>query len=128
MAKPPDPIDEVLPDATAAVVADVTRVVAQDPPKPKPPIPPGVTDVPHDSARQMIELKIKENLFGPHKAGEVLEVEKPEGKYMLRAGVTGPFLLAAQKGQKQPVILGRYGPDTYPVDLVKAAAKKHGKK
>ena len=127
MAKPPEPIDEVLPDATAAVIADVGRIVAQDPQKPAPKAPPGTTDLPHDAARQVVELKVKESLFGPHRPGEVLEAEKPAGAYTLRSGVTGPFILASQKG-KAAVILGRYGPDTYPVDLIKAAAKKHAKK
>lgn len=129
MAIPPDPIDVVLPDATAAVIAEVARVLVQDPQQPLPkPKKPGVTDKGGLVARQVVELKVKEPLFGGVKSGQSLEAEKPAGAYTLSAGNGGPFLLAPGKVAGKWVILGRYGPDTYPVELIKDRMKKHGKK
>ncbi len=130
MAIPPDPIDTVLPKATAAVVAEVTRIVAQDPQKPLPRVKEGTTDVPGQLARQVVELRVKEAIFGQAPAaGGTLQAEKPAGEYTLAPGNQGPFLLAGRAGPgAKPVILGRYGPDTYPVDLIKARLAKHGKR
>lgn len=132
MAIPPEPIDQVLPDAAAAVVGEVSKVVQQDPQAPMPkPKKPGMTDVGGVVARQVVALKVSEVLFGAGavKVGDTVEVEKPAGDYTLSVGNQGPFLLGTgAKGGPKLRILGRYGPDTYPVELIKDRAKKLGKK
>jgi len=129
MAIPPDPIDTVLPDATACAVAEVARVLVQDPQEPLPKAKkPGMTDKGGKVARQVVELKVTEVLFGGLKVGAALEAEKPAGAYTLSAGNGGPFLLGPGAAAGQWRILGRYGPDTYPVDLIRERVKKHGKK
>ena len=40
----------------------------------------------------------------------------------------GPFLLKPGAAPGKWVILGRYGPDTYPVDLIRDRLGKHGKR
>ena len=129
MAIPPDPIDTVLPDATAGAVAKVAKVLVQDPQEPLPKASkPGVTDKGGKVARQVVELTVTEVLFGGLKVGASLEAEKPAGAYTLSPGNGGPFLLAPGAAAGKWRILGRYGPDTYPVDLIKARLQKHGKK
>jgi hypothetical protein len=125
MAKPPEPIDEVLPAADAAVLAEVIRVVAQDPQKPYTGDP-LATSTPHEAARQVVELKVSKVLFGSlAREGATVEVVKPSGAYALRAGNHGPFLLRNEDGSVE--ILGRFGPDTWPEGLVKQAAQRSGK-
>jgi hypothetical protein len=132
MAIPPDPIDLVMPAARAAVVGEVARVLEQDPQAPLPKVKEGTTDAPGLVARQVVELRVDEVLFGEGgvwpKAGAAIQLEKPAGDYALSAGNGGPFLIGdpAAPGGK-PVILGRYGPDTYTVELIRHAARKHGK-
>jgi len=129
MAIPPDPIDTVLPDATAAAVAEVARVLVQDPQEPLPKATkPGMADKGGKVARQVVELKVTEVLFGGLRAGASVEAEKPAGAYTLSAGNGGPFLLAPGASAGKWLILGRYGPDSYPVELIRDRMKKHGKK
>jgi hypothetical protein len=157
MALPPDPIDTVLPDATAAVVAEVVQVLEQDPQQPlgkkrrdaaaskeaagaglaaaryglaggaPKRERPDVRDRGGLVARQVVALEVKETLFGAVRPGETIAAEKPAGAYTLSAGNGGPFLLRPGPEPGKWVILGRYGPDTYPVDLIRARMKKHGK-
>lgn len=124
MAKPPEPIDELLPTASAAVLAEVTRVLVQDPQAPRTGDP-QATSTPDQAARQVVELKVTKVLFGDvAKAGATVQVTKPAGAYALAPGHHGPFVLSAQ-GEVE--ILGRYGPDTWPEALVVQAAQRHGK-
>ncbi|MBI3180559.1 MAG: hypothetical protein HYZ28_00195 [Myxococcales bacterium] len=129
MAIPPEPIDEVIPDASAAVIAEVARIVVQDLQERAPKAPPDATDVPGKAARQVVELRVKEVLFGKLAGpGMTVQAIKPAGDYALREGNRGPFLLKAPKpGQSEPEILGRYGPDTYSTSLIKTAAQRHKK-
>lgn len=123
MAKPPEPIDEVLPGANAAVLAEVSRVIIQDPQQPYTGDP-MATSTPHPAARQVVELKVSKVLFGSAQAGATVKAVKPAGAYALRPGNHGPFVL----GGKDPLeILGRFGPDTWPEALVVESAKRHGK-
>ena len=115
MAIPPDPIDEVLPAAQGAVLADVTRVISSEPHTE------GVV-----ASKQLVELKVSAVLFGPWKMGTTFEAVKPAGGYGLRAGNKGPFLLREVGGKVQ--ILGDYGPDTYSEAAIRATAAKLGKK
>lgn len=126
MAIPPDPIDEVLPKASAAVMAEVTAVLAEDPQKPLPKSEPGMTSAPGEVARQVVELNVKETLFGAVKNGTRLKAVKPAGEYKLLAGNKGPFLLHLPEGG-DPVILGRYGPDSYGRAAIIDAAKRAGR-
>lgn len=124
MAKPPEPIEEVLPSAEAAIVAEVLRVVQQSPQQKYEPT--LEKDLPQTAAKQVVELKVTKVLFGAlAAAGKSIEVVKPEGAYALAAGHKGPFVLA--KGKDGVEILGRYGPDTWPEGLVAQTAKKLGK-
>ena len=124
MAKPPEPIDEVLPGAAAAVIAEVSRVITQDPQAPSTGDP-MATSTPHPAARQVVELKVSKVLFGSvAKAGATLQVIKPAGAYSLSPGNKGPFVLS---GKSPAEILGRFGPDTWPEVLVVQAAKRLGK-
>ncbi len=124
MAIPPDPIDDVLSDTDAAVIAAVTRVVVQDPQPPFPKAEPGATSVPGKVARQVVELEVSEVLFGSVKPGTKLQVVKPAGSYTLSAGNGGPFLLKL-KGEAE--IVGRYGPDSYSREKIVQAARQAGR-
>ncbi len=122
MAIPPELIDEVLPGADAAVLAEVVKVLEQSPQKPSRET--EASSLPDSAARQVVELKVKSVVFG--KVDATVKVVKPEGAYALREGNRGPFVLGKDdKGAVQ--ILGRYGPDTWPEGLVRDAAKKHGR-
>jgi hypothetical protein len=127
MAIPPDPLEEVLPRAGAAVMAEVTRVVSEDPQKPFPRAEAGTTSAGGEVARQVVELKVQEALFGKLSPGAVVRVVKPAGEYKLIPGNKGPFLLdVPQKGE--PTILGRYGPDSYGRQAIESAARAAGKR
>ena len=121
MAKPPELIDEVLPGADAAVLAEVSRVITQDPQQ-LASGDPSATSSPHQAARQVVELKVTKVLFGSLvKVGATVQVTKPAGAYALQAGNKGPFVLGKNE------ILGRFGPDTWPEALVVSAASRLGK-
>lgn len=121
MAIPPDPIEEVLPNAAWVVDAEVKEVVQQGPAAPKVPAPPGWTDTGQKVGSQLVKLSIRRVLKGQSELKE-LTVEKPVAGYALKAGNKGPFLLDGSK--PHPVILGRYGPDSYSFEKIEAALKK----
>jgi hypothetical protein len=118
MAKPPEPLEEVLPLAVWVVDAEVVAVLKTGPRPPQPELPPrakpGIADVGFRNAGQTVKLKVKRVLRGA--AVKELTVEKPVGGYMLKEGNHGPFLV-----DKAKVILGRYGPDTYSFEKLEAA-------
>ena len=122
MALPPEFIDEVMPSADAAVMAEVAKVLEQSPQKPSPDT--QMTSAPDDAAQQVVELRVKSVVCG--QVGDTVKAIKPVGAYALREGNHGPFLLGKDKsGAVQ--ILGRYGPDTWPEAQVREAAKKNGR-
>ncbi|MCB9639383.1 MAG: hypothetical protein H6728_15360 [Myxococcales bacterium] len=127
MAMPPEPIDELLPKAEFGVIAEVLEIKERGEqayiPKPEQP---DTVDIPRDLPYQVVTLQVKERLFGQAQA-ERFDVYKPAGDYVLRAGIEGPFFLCKDEDHKQPVILGRYGPDNYTLHVVRAAIKKHGR-
>jgi hypothetical protein len=126
MAIPPDPIDEVLPQANAAVLAEVARVLEQAPLKTDA-SDPRASDVKTVASRQVVELRVTGVLFGDSvKTGATVRAVKPAGAYALRAGNKGPFLLTGSGDAVE--ILGRYGPDTYPEALIRDHMGRHGKK
>jgi hypothetical protein len=120
MALPPEPLEEVLPKAVWVVDAEVKEVVSSGPPAAKVAAEPGATSTGQKTASQVVKLSIKRVLKGQKDTRE-LTVEKPEAGYALRAGNHGPFLL---DGSKVPVILGRYGPDSYAFSKLEAALAK----
>ena len=127
MAIPPEPIDSVLFDARAVVVGEVVAIVTEGAAAPKK-TPPKKDhkDVGNVSAWQKLSLRVDDVLLaglGLDK-GAVVDVLKPEGHYGLPVGAHGPFLLGAAGDDGLPVILGRYGPDSYRTDVVEAAVKR----
>ncbi len=114
MAKPPEPIEELLGEAKWVVDAEVTEVLAIAGAPPKVEAKPGATSTGQKSAAQTVKLKVKRVLFGD--LVEELTVEKPEAGYSLIAGNKGPFLIDSTK-----TILGRYGPDSYSFERVEQA-------
>ncbi len=126
MAIPPEPIEEVIGGVHGAVLAEVVKVLTQDPQQVTAKVPPGTTDGPGVAARQVVELKVSSVLFGDvAAAGASVQVVKPAGDYALRAGNKGPFLLT--RDGKALSIVGRYGPDTYSEEKIRTAAKRVGK-
>jgi hypothetical protein len=115
MAKPPEPIEDVMPNAAWVVEAEVKEVIATGPTPPQPTnAQPGATSVGYTSASQTVKLTIRNVLRGD-KATELV-VEKPVAPYSLRN--KGPFLI-----DKSKTILGRYGPDSWHLDRIKGAMK-----
>ena len=127
MAIPPEPIDSVLFDAKAVVVGEIVAVVVEGAAIPKtPPAKKDFKDVGNLAAWQQLSLRI-DGVVAPGlgaTAGAVIDVLKPEGHYGLPVGAKGPFLLGAPGSDGLPVILGRYGPDSYRLDVVEAAVKR----
>jgi hypothetical protein len=117
VALPPEPLQELLPHAAWVVEAEVTDVLAVGEPPPKVSAPAGWTDTGQKAASQRVQLKVTRVLRGP--PVQALVVDKPVGAYALRAGNKGPFLLDGS--QPHPVILGRYGPDSYALARIEAA-------
>lgn len=122
MALPPEPIEEVLPKAKTVLEAEVAEVVSTGPTPPKIETKRGATSVGHKVASQVVKLKVTKVHRGAASVKEIV-VEKPVAGYALKAGNKGAFLL--DDSQPRPVILGRYGPDTWSVGWVeKALASK----
>jgi hypothetical protein len=121
MAIPPEPIDSVLFDAKAVVVAEVVAVTETGPALPKVERKKGHTDVGNKEPWQTLTLKVSSVLMSglDVRAGATVSVKKPEGDYTLVTGNQGDFLLGTDIDGL--VILGRYGPDSYRHDVVVAA-------
>lgn len=116
MAIPPDPIEQVLPQAAWVFEGVVTEVVATGPTPPAVEAAPGITSAGHKVASQTVKLQVTRLLRG--KSVAELVAEKPVAGYALKPGDKGPFLVDA-KG----TILGRYGPDSYALSKVENALK-----
>jgi hypothetical protein len=128
MAIPPEPIDEMLPMADAVVIARVVQIVHRDQQAFVPEVQLGVADTPRELPLQIVSLDIQEVLSGEiFRVGQIIEVLKPPGAYALRPDVTGPFLLMHREGDPRPIIIGRYGPDSYSLHVIKAAITKHNR-
>lgn len=119
MAKPPEPLEDVLPQAAWIVDAEVTEVLKTGAAPPKVEAAPGATSVGQKTASQTVKLKVKRVIKGQDV--KELVVEKPEAGYALKTGNHGPFLIDSTR-----TILGRYGPDSYSFERIeKALAAKH---
>jgi hypothetical protein len=114
MAKPPEPLEDLLPQALWVVDAEVLEVLASGPTPPRRDAPPGSTSVGNQAPTQRVKLSVKKVLRG--EPVTELVVEKPAAGYALKAGDKGPFLVDGNK-----VILGRYGPDSWHPDRIAVA-------
>ena len=124
MAIPPEPLEEILPRAVWVVEGEVKEVLSTGPAVPPTgPVVPNMTSAPTLASAQRVRLTVKRVLRG-EVPGQELVVVKPPAGYAVRAGTTGPFLLDGSR--PEPVILGRYGPDTYPLDEVEQAVASPG--
>lgn len=121
MALPPEPLRELFPKVRLVVLAEVTEVLAQGPPEPKVAAPWGHTGVGQKVAPQTVRLRVERVLFGGDCAHE-LDVDKPAAPYRLKPRDRGPFLLDATV--PRPLILGRYGPDTYSVTEIERVLRE----
>ena len=125
MAKPPEPLVEILPRASLIVEAEVSAVISTGDAPPPSDAPPGYTSTGHQVASQVVELKIGRVLKGELPAAaqqsKTLKVTKPVAGYALRTGNKGPFLLEQQKDGW--LIIGRYGPDSYRLEVLEQALK-----
>jgi hypothetical protein len=116
MAIPPEPIDSVLFDAKAVVVGEVVAVVAEGPPLPKKEKKQGFSDIGNQANWQRLTLRVDDVLQAGFdvKPGGTVDVVKPVAAYALSVGVKGDFLLGnPEEDGGGPVVLGRYGPDSY---------------
>jgi hypothetical protein len=109
MARRPEPLADLILDATRIVVAEVAEIVETGPRPPPPPraaeLKPSARDVGYQSPRQRVRLQILRVLKG--EAPAELVADKPEAPYLLAVGNHGVFFLDGEQ------ILGRYGPDTH---------------
>ncbi len=114
MAKPPEPLDELLPQATSIVLAKVIAILETGPlPKKPEKRHPSEVDLPIKTPRQRVKLAVERVLRGASEAE--LVVEKPEGAYTLEVGEAGPFFIA------NGAIIGRYGPRTHSLAKIETA-------
>ncbi len=125
MALPPEPLSELIPASKLICIAEVTAILTLGP-KPPPPVNARrlgkhAKDVGWEAASQKVRLKIERCLQGQGPTGGMIDVEKPIAPYTLRVGDKGPFFIDAKNK-----ILGRYGPDTRPLEQIEKAlsAKK----
>ncbi len=112
MALPPDPIEEVLPQA-ALIVVGVVRSVEDLAPWPEDDRGAAVDAAP-DRPPQRVHVAVSRVLRG-HADKEIVAT-KPAGSYALTPGVRGPFLI-----DDKDAVLGRYGPDTYALEEIERA-------
>src|SRR5262249_16417434 len=125
MAKPPEPLSELIPNSKLICVAEVIAILALGPKPPEPgnarKLGKHAKDAGWQAASQKVRLKIERCLSGQGPADGMIDVEKPVAPYTLRVGDKGPFFIDARNH-----ILGRYGPDTRPLDQIEQAlsAKK----
>lgn len=117
-ALPPEPVEELLPQARYVVEANVARVLYQGE---KPvqnthrnvagPLPP--------DRCQVVRLEVTGVVTGDD-PGSAVTVVKPLAPYLLKAGQnTTDVAFVVRAGDPFPIILGRYGP--YPMSEVQAA-------
>ena len=124
MALPPEPLALVKVDAVAAAIGEIVAVVSTGPTPPQREGKKGEKDIGNAAPAQELSLRVDTALHGPVVAGQTLTVTKPEGAWIASPGNKGPFLLGAPLVEGgPPVILGRYGPDTWRADDVIAAYK-----
>ncbi len=113
MALPPEPIEEILPQATYIVLARVMKILHTDKQQPVHREDPRIIGMLRELPAQRLQLEILESIAGEKlEKNTILDVLKPAGDYVLRQDVEGPFLLMKEEDGSLKII-GRYGPDTY---------------
>jgi hypothetical protein len=120
VARRPEPLEELLPAAKTVIVGVVTRILKIGP-RPPPPaaakvLPKGATSVGYVNAFEKVEIKIERVLKGVAVIGGHVVAMKPVAPYSLRVGNSGPFMLDEENN-----ILGRYGPDSHPLEKIERA-------
>lgn len=118
MAKPPEPLEEILPKTSLIIDAVVVEVKAEGP------------DLDRDSPdvpRQVVVLSVNRVVRGTLSPEEQkslkIVVTKPKAPYKLRVGVKGPWLLEMNASSGERIILGRYGPDSWSFEKIEAKLK-----
>ena len=118
MAKPPEPLQELLPSAVLVVHAAVKEVVATGPAIAAPDKPAEWTDKGTQSPSQQLVLEVSRVLKGAL-ADKTVTVTKPVAGYAVKVGTAGAWLVDASN-----TVLGRYGPDTWALAKVEEACKR----
>ena len=117
-ALPPEPVEELLPQARYVVQANVARVLYQGE-KPQPATHRDVAGPLPPERCQVVELAVTRVLTGDD-PGSSVTVVKPLAPYLLKAGQnTTDVAFVVRAGDPFPIILGRDGP--YPMSEVQAA-------
>ena len=127
MAIRPEPVEQVLEETTLCVIANVDEILEEGEELPLPEREtPGSRDIGGALAHQVVRLTVQEVLRGEAEVGSSLVAKKPVGDYVLIPDIDGPFLLRQEADDWE--ILGRYGPDTWPAQRIRAAlgANKSG--
>src|SRR5215831_2214545 len=117
-ALPPEPVEELLPQARFVVAANVGRVLYQGD-KPEPDSRRNVAGALPPERCQVVRLDVTRVITGDD-PGSSVTVVKPLAPYLLEAGQnTADLAFVVRAGDPFPIILGRYGP--YPIADVQAA-------
>ena len=119
-ALPPEPVEELLPQARFVVEASVARVLYQGD-KPERAANGDVVGPLPPERCQVVRLDVTRVITGED-PGSSVTVVKPLAPYLLEAGQdTSGRAFIVRGGDPFPIILGRYGP--YPVADVQAALR-----
>jgi hypothetical protein len=117
-ALPPEPVEELLPQARYVVEANVARVLYQGE-KPVQSTHRNVAGPLPPDRCQVVRLEVTGVVTGDD-PGSSVTVVKPLAPYLLEAGQnTTDVAFIVRAGDPFPIILGRYGP--YPMSEVQAA-------
>ena len=117
-ALPPEPVEELLPQARYVVVAKVGRVLYQGD-KPERDTHRNVDGPLPPDRCQVVRLDVTRVISGDD-PGSSVTVVKPLAPYLLEAGQNmSDVAFVVRAGDPFPIILGRYGP--YPLTDVQAA-------
>lgn len=114
LAKPPEPLEEVLPQTQLivdAVVADATSVPSSD-------------RLPAQKLTLKVNRVVRGKLAMNAKGDTTIVVVKPAGAYTVKAGVKGPWLLHVDEKTGEMTVLGRYGPDTWTFEKIDQKLKE----
>ena len=124
MAKPPEPLAELLAAADVVVDAVVERVLSSSVVAPPPRSGKILSDDGAEAGEQLLLLAVRRVLWG-EMTEKTIAVLKPKGAYALREGSKGAFLLRTKERthEEPPTILGRYGPDTWSLEHVEKHMK-----
>ena len=124
MAIPPEPIEDILPQAHYVVIAQVKKIIHTDKQKPVHKEDPKIVGMPRELPAQRLLLHIIENISSSTLPIDTdIEVLKPSGDYVLRQDIQGPFMLATDEETNQLSIIGRYGPDSYSLKAIQSTLK-----